>query len=413
MSVRPVFRTWWFYAGAGLLGLVLLYDNLDHLRHDTGANNTHAWQAAAFLQGRLDLDRVLHDCVERNGKIYSYSPPLPAVLLVPSVAVFGVEGTNPFLIKLLLGAINVLVCHSLLRKLDVPRADRWWLIAGFMLGTAYWFCTIAFGVWWFSQVVAVTFLFAAINESLGRARGWLVGLFLGCAILSRQMSVYAGLFLLVAVWQNWKPHRPRSARLLNLAGFCLVGAASVAVYLWFNYACFGDPLTAGGAYVKVGPVWTANLERFGMMNLAYVPFNFAQMFFQGFHFEISDNLLKMDRNGTSITFASPFVFAAFWARWRRPLVALALTASALTLCHQLIYYSNGWAQVNAQRYTLDFLPLLFPLIALGVRRLPPALWKSAIAYSIILNLLALILLPRGWSLLTRFVTVAVGPSADP
>ena len=45
--------------------------------------------------------------------------------------------------------------------------------------------------------LAVTCLLLAVHEALGKARGLLVGLFLGAAILSRQMSIYASLFLAV------------------------------------------------------------------------------------------------------------------------------------------------------------------------------------------------------------------------
>ncbi len=155
------------------------------------------------------------------------------------------------------------------------------------------------------------------------------------------------------------------------------------------------------------------MNRYGVFNFAYVPFNLMQLLFQGFHFELSRTQFKMDRNGTSITFASPWVFAAVRAAWDRPLLIAAWASVLLTLAHQMVYYSNGWAQANAQRYTLDFLPVLLPLVALGVKRCPPALWKGAVAYSVGLNFLALVLLPRGWSLLTRFMHVAIGPSTQP
>jgi hypothetical protein len=55
----------------------------------------------------------------------------------------------------------------------------------------------------------------------------------------------------------------------------------------------------------------------------------------------------------------------------------------------LFYHTNGWRQVNAYRYTLDFLPVLVLLIALGTNRIKPTIWKTAIAYSIGLNIIAI------------------------
>jgi hypothetical protein len=242
-------------------------------------------------------------------------------------------------------------------------------------------------------------------------RALAVGLLLGCALLSRQMCLYSGLLLLVLLWTRAGPSLP--LRLLSAGVFSTAIAAMFGVYLWFNWARFENPFEPGSRFIPVGPIWAENLSRYGVFNLAYVPFNVLQLLFQGFHFELSRDQFKMDRNGTSITFASPWVFAAVRASWDRPLLMAAWASVLLTVAHQMVYYSNGWAQVNAQRYTLDFLPILLPLVALGVKRCPPALWKGAVAYSVGLNFLALVFLPRGWSLLTRFIEVAIGPSAHP
>ena len=45
---------------------------------------------------------------------------------------------------------------------------------------------------------------------------------------------------------------------------------------------------------------------------------------------------------------------------------------------------------------------------LGVRRLPAVVWKSAVGYSVVLNFVMLILPTRAWSLLTRYINVAIG-----
>jgi hypothetical protein len=396
------------WALASLLALILLYDNYRHLISDTGENNLHAHQAAAFLRGEVAIQKRLHDCAVYEGKIYSYAPPFPAVLLMPVVAVFGVAGTNPFAVKVLLTVVNVFVLRGIFRRLGVERASAWWLVVAFLAGTAYWGLVILEGVWWFSQVVAVTCLLLAIHEALGKARGPLTGLFLAVALLSRQMSVYSGIFLAVLVWSS-PARRTLLGRLAHLAGLALVSGVAVGIYLWFNAARFDNPFEPGYRYLDVGEPWKTNTERFGQFNLAYVPFNFLHMFFQGFHFQLTDHQFQMDRNGTSLTVASPWVFAAFLAVWRPRYLVAAWCSILLTVAHQLVYYSNGWAQLNAQRYMLDFLPVLLPLIALGVRRLPPVLWKAAVAYSVVLNFLMIVLLPRTWSLLTRYVNVAIGP----
>jgi hypothetical protein len=389
-----------------LVTVIMLYDTYRRIQESTGADNVHAYQAQAFLQGKLDIEKRMHDTALLDGKIYSHFPPFPAVVLLPFVAVFGVEGTNPFLVKLALTVLNVMVLRAILLRIGVEANVAWWAIAGFFAGTAYWPLTGFEGVWWFSQVVAVTCMFLAIWAGL---RGWglMAGLFLGAAMMSRQMCVYSAIFLVVLLWDN--SGSSLLNRLWTQFGFAAMIAASIGLFLWFNWARFGAPMDSGYSYLEVGDVWTENINRFGLFNLAYVPFNLCQLLFQGFHFELTPDKFQMDRNGTSITFASPWVFAAFWAVWKRPLVAAAWTTILLTVCHLMVYYSNGWSQINAQRYTLDFLPVAVLLVALGLKNLPERIWKAAIIYSIVLNFLALVLLPRSWSLLTRFADVAIGP----
>src|SRR5262249_51227415 len=106
-----------------------------------------------------------------------------------------------------------------------------------------------------------------------------------------------------------------------------------------------------------------------------------------------------DQFGTSLTFASPFLAAAFWARWRRPLLLGAWLSTAATLAVLLVYFNNGFVQVNFQRYTLDALPVLMLLVALGARRFPSrTLWIGLVVYSVCLNLLTLLVVPV-WQLL--------------
>ncbi len=389
-----------------LLAVIMLYDTFQRIRASTGADNLHAYQAEAFIHGRVDVAKRMHDTALYNGKLYSHFPPFPAVVLMPFVAVFGVNATNPFLVKLALTGLNVVVLRAILRRIGLESEHVWWVIAAFFGGTAYWFVTGIEGVWWLSQVVAVTCMLLALWDGL-RGGGLASGCFLGAALLSRQMCVYNAIFLAVLLWVNSGPSLWK--RFWTQASFATMIAASIGLYLWFNYVRFGAPFESGYRYLEVGTIWTENIQRFGLFNVAYVPFNLLQFFFQGFHFELTPDKFQMDRNGTSITFASPWVFAAFLAVWRRPLVAAAWTSILLTLCHLMVYYSNGWAQINAQRYTLDFLPVAVLLVGLGLKRLPDRIWKPAIVYSVVLNFLAVVLFPRTWSLLIRVADVAIGP----
>ena len=71
--------------------------------------------------------------------------------------------------------------------------------------------------------------------------------------------------------------------------------------------------------------------------------------------------------GTSILLSAPGLLLALWAARRRPLARLTLGAGVATLViavFNLAHFSQGWVQWG-YRFSLDFLPFLLPLVALG------------------------------------------------
>jgi hypothetical protein len=213
--------------------------------------------------------------------------------------------------------------------------DRvWWLVAMF-LGTGYWSAIISStGVWFFAHVVAFTALLLAVAEAWGKGRGLWVGLAFAAAVLSRQLTLFAGLALVARLWSHPR-FVDRRARWLNLAGFGATAGLGLAAYLAF---------TARASATRSRPV--------------------------------------------TATYSS--------AGSKAPLRALWLSVAAITV-GQLLYLNNGFSQTNTQRFTLDFMPLLFVLVAIGLRREAARgrarLWHGAIAYAALLNALVMVLLP--------------------
>jgi hypothetical protein len=390
----------------GLVGLALIAGTvLPGLRGDSGEKNLHVLQAAAWLHGRLDLDRRVYDTAFFNGRTFVPFPPFPALLLLPWVAAFGAQATKPALVSLALTALNWPVLSAILGKLDVPAARRPWICGAFFFGTAYWLCVSASsGVYFFSHIVAVTALLLAVLEALGRGRGLLVGLALGAAFLSRQMTVFAGVMLAAAVWQNAN-RKTTGSRALHLAGLAAAFAVCAAGYLYYNKVRFGSPLDTGYAYIQLGDFLDQRVRTYGLFHPAYVPSNFAYMFLQGPHLEFKPPTFmaveRMDPFGTSLTFASPFLAAAFAARGNRLLLGATWASVLLILGSTLLYYNNGWVQNNAQRFALDFLPLLIVPVAIGTNRADERWWKASVVYSLALNLLAFLGVPVWLRLASR------------
>ena len=361
------------------------------MRSNPTVPNLYASQADALLHGRLFLTENLKDVAVVNGAYYVPFAPLPTILLLPFVALLGVQHTDVVAIAFGLTILNVWTFWQILKKLDLDAERSVWLVLALFLGTGYWSLVAkSCEVWGFAQVVAVTFLLLAIHEALGRRRGILLGIFLGCAFLARQLSVYGAVFLLAGLLSA--PEAPAlRARLKKVLEFGLAFSICAAVYIWFNWIRFGNPFETGYKYIQLEGFLKDRVDHHGLFSLASLPFNFVHMFLQGPHFEFGSGLWpkNMDQFGTSIIFASPFVLLAFRARWSRPLVIGCAVSIGLSLCHMLLYYNNGWVQVNTQRFTLDFLPLLVLLVALGSKTITLPLLKAVVSYSIVMNAIAL------------------------
>ena len=382
---------------SALLGLLVLVSLLGRINRP-GTENLYVRQAEAFLHGKLAIGEYGWDAAVVQGQNFVAFPPAPALLLTPLVALLGPAATPTVAVSFILFALTLFVAWRVLARLALPAAMRFWVLLAFGLGTPLWLAVQwSDGVWFLAHVVAVFFLTLAIHEALGRRRGWIAGLFLAGAVLSRQFTLFAAIFLVVALWQRGESSV--RSRWLNLAGFALPLLAAGVGYLWFNAARFGSPFDTGYNYLRVNDFLLLRFKDYGLFSPAYVLFNLIYLFVQGFHvdFTAPNQLsgLEIDPFGTSLLAASPFVLAAFFAR-RDRLVWAAWAVVALTALVTLFYYNNGWVQFNAQRFTLDFWPVLLIPLALGLKAQFAAgqarLWQWLIGYAVALNVLALVLL---------------------
>lgn len=373
----------------GLALLLFLKGIFPSLVHEPPQVNLYLLQAQAFLEGHWDIKQKVHDVALYKNHYFVAFPPFPALLLTPFVWIFGASQTNVPLISLILAFITGWLLFQILRMQEVDIDTALWTLMGFMMGTAYWMAVKAsFGVWYFSHIVSITALFLAIYEAFRRGRGWLIGLCFGAAILSRHLTIYALPFLACALWKN-------KQKFGSLIGLFTGTIGAVVVYLGINWIRFEDPLSTGYLYILQTGYLKERLDTFGLFNIDYVPFNFTYLFMQGFHVEFKGNgLLDMhclDPFGTSLTFSSPFLFAAFWAKWKKSLLVSGWISIAAMIIHSLFYYSNGFYQINAQRFTLDFMPILIILAGIGAQQCNAKIWKPLILYAIALNELASII----------------------
>src|SRR5262249_4942807 len=216
-----------------VMGLVVLATFWPHLE-ESGAMNLYVHLADAMVHGRLDISEHLHDVVMVGDKIYVPFPPFPAVILIALLGFLGLAAATPAYLSPVLTLVGAVALRATLRRLGIEQNSTYWLLAAFFLGTAYWLCAIcSSGVWAFAHVVATVSLLLAIGEALGPGRGAMVGLLLGMAFLSRQMTVYASVFLAAALWR--REEATTRTKLINLSLFTTAFGVCVLIYLWYNW----------------------------------------------------------------------------------------------------------------------------------------------------------------------------------
>lgn len=353
-------------------------------------------QADSLIHGHLDIDPAgLTDIAYLDGRAYIPFPPGPALVLLPLVVAFGVDRLNTTLVALALALLTLWAFLRLLGRLDVAPANRVWFAAAFFLGTGYWPALTQGGhVWFFASIVAVAFSVLALEEALGHRRPWLAGLYIGVAFLSRQLTITLVPVVGILLWLD---ARKRDASMARLLPFGAALSVALAGYLWFNAARFGNPFDTGYAHIQLSGFLQARVARYGLFNLAYVPFNFVHMFLEGWHLGFGGPMsltpLGVNPFGVSLLAASPFLLLSLWARNHRLVRSAVWFSVGAALIVMLLYYNNGWIQVNSQRFSLDFLPALFLLVIDGTPHVDSKIFKGTVAYAVALNLISLVFLP--------------------
>ena len=130
------------------------------------------WLADAWLHGKPYLPHFPGDYIDAipyHGRAYVYEAPLPAVLMLPLVAIWGLQA-NETVVSVLLGGVGVGAAYRVARIVGVSRVWACALAAFLLFGTSYAYCCVMGDVWFIAHAGAVAFTLLAIAEWLGSAR---------------------------------------------------------------------------------------------------------------------------------------------------------------------------------------------------------------------------------------------------
>jgi hypothetical protein len=166
---------------AVVLAMLAIYLVSNPLR--TNFYDHFVWQASAWLEGHAAIrypvypgdglgayDFYFQDVLQvptSDGiaRALIPFPPLPAVVLLPFVALFGLA-TNAQLIASVLGALVVGVAFWVIGRLPVRPSVRLATTILFGLGTVFWYAAELGSTWFLAHVVAVGLMFLSIAVAL-------------------------------------------------------------------------------------------------------------------------------------------------------------------------------------------------------------------------------------------------------
>jgi hypothetical protein len=340
--------------------------------------------ADAFLHGRISIavDRPWLELVPVNdgsGAQYSPFPPVPAVVILPFVALtqaMGVGELGSNLMCSVLGAANVALVYWLLARIGVAFRPRQVLTIGFAFTTHWWVAGMAGGHLW-AQVVAVFFLLVTLHLAIGRSWPFLTGLTLALAAGSRLPMAFSLPLFLGFYADRFRPTRDHAWLLAGIAGPALLIAA-------YNVARFGSPFDFGYTHIPSGETGIVTDEpwfRYGLSSPLYIPRHLYAIFLQSFDWNETFPYLMPNFTGLSLTLSAPFLFwslAAWRVRRLQPLVPLALLSALLVMLPDITHGSWGFAQFG-YRFILDAIPILMLLLGWAYRdRLSPALIAAVV-----------------------------------
>ncbi|WP_437932130.1 hypothetical protein WMF37_23725 [Sorangium sp. So ce291] len=338
--------------------------------------NHYALLAEAWLHGRLDLGGPPpayaggNDFAVLGDRYYVSFPPFPAVLIAPLVKLAGsAERVRDGQFFLAFAGVGPAVLFVALEKLSASRrsrrteAENVALALLFALGSVYWFSAVQGTVWFAAHVVGVALACIYLYCALDAAHPIAAGLALGLGFATRTpLGFAAPLFVYEALRAGRSTPRALPRR---LALFAAPAALVLSVLLWHNHARFGDAAEFGHRYLHIA--WRARIEKWGLFSYHYLPRNLAVVLTSLPYTHVQGAPFQINAHGLALWVTTPIYAWALWPRRTPPVFwALAATAAAVAL-PSLFYQNSGWIQFG-YRFSNDFAPFLFAMIAVGSRR---------------------------------------------
>ncbi len=398
------------------------------------------WQAAAFLEGQAAIRFPVEASGNLHGNVFFQDvlpitstngvsrgllpfPPLPALVLLPFVALWGLA-TDAQTIFTVLAAVDVAICWWALGHLRIRPSVRLGTTIFFAIGTVFWYTAQVATTWYQAHIVAVGLSFLSVGIALrghgdaepsvgGPAgettasridgRQYAAGLLFGLACTARlTVGFGAPFFAFVGSGGGWR-RRAWSAGLGAAVPIFLLVAYNVVTtgHIFHPAYDYLYRLESNG-YPTLGyhPAWAMEDPRYIPQNVGIALLGLPDLLpkflpdslavaptpvctdpgaVRGL-FDLACPLAVPQDTGMSVILASPGYLLAIPAlrryRGNRIVTGAALAVILITVVN-LMHFSQGWVQFG-YRFSLDAAPFALLLVALGADLLV-ARWRWGLA----------------------------------
>ena len=342
---------------------------------------TYLLQAKAWLDGMVHLPKNYEflELAVYEGNYYVSFPPVPSVPMVLWALIFGDKVPGGLFQKIYVMIACVLILSELMRtkRMKAPDCVAWAILLCF--ASALLPITAVGAVWYEAQILAFLFAVAAI-VALRRNRIVLACLCYALAVGCRPFTVLLGPVLLM-MYLKMNREAPLKQRILKLVPGLIAGLCVAAVYAWYNYVRFGNPLEFGHNYL---PEFMR--AEHGQLSLVYLKKNLKDFLFR-LPFDLKDGEIFFNAFGFSMFLSCPvFICLLVWIlqdliRRRftaeKAVILLMWVVNIILLC---MHRTLGGYQFGA-RYAVEMLPLVFCYLLLSEHKRRMTRWECALLFA--------------------------------
>jgi hypothetical protein len=272
----------------------------------------------------------------------------------------GSAALSPHLTSLAFGLPAALLGLPLARAYGARGSTAYWVGGAIAVGSLVLLASVVGSLYQLAHVESFLALTLFLLEWAGRRRPFLLGLLVAISFLARATTILVAVpFGLYMLWQ-------RRDRLAATIAFGLPIVVGLAIFCWYNWVRFGSPLESGYGISILTP-GLEPLRRQGLFALVHIPQNLQLALLQGFDPLGHAPYFTANRSGLSMLFVSPVLLTALWAGFRDPQARLMWVTALIVAIPVFMYYGGGMNQYGF-RYSLDFTPFLFALVAMGSGR---------------------------------------------